>query len=129
MKITSINNQNTFKGLWGESIKTNEQKQNGKNLILANYETRVYYPFGDESIEDANKVLRENSTYKKIAEQNADTLCIKEIGTDVSIKSRLFFTAKQWMNYINNKFALSNIELELIEQNLKKLKLEKYMKA
>ena len=112
MKITSINNQNTFKGLWGESIKTNEQKQNGKNLILANYETRVYYPFGDESIEDANKVLRENSTYKKIAEQNADTLCIKEIGTDVSIKSRLFFTAKQWMNYINNKFALSNIELE-----------------
>ena len=129
MKITSINNQNAFRGLWGESIIINERKQAGKNLVFANYETKIYYPFGDESIEDVNTVMRKNTTYKRVVENGLDTLSISQTGVDVSVKQRLLFSAKQWINYINNKLSLSNVERQLIEQNLRRLKLEKYIRV
>ena len=129
MKITSINNQNSFKGLWGETVKTNEQRKLDKKIIFADYETKHYYPFGDESIEDVNKVLKENSTYKRTIKSELDSISITQTGTDVSVKQSLLFSAKQWIKYLNNKLSLSNVECKLIEQNLRKLHLEKYLKA
>ena len=51
------------------------------------------------------------------AQENGYT---KEVGTDISIKNRLFFTAKQWMKYIGNKMDVGSVERRMIEQNLKK---------
>ena len=128
MKITSINNQNTFKGLWGETIKTNEHKNLGAKEFFANYETKIYYPFGDESIETVNNVMKENTTYKKFTNNNFDKLSIYETGTDVSVKNPLLFSGKQWLKYLSNKLAIGSIERCLIEENLKRLHLEKYIK-
>ena len=77
------------------------------------------------SIENVNNILKENSTYKKILGDGFT----KEIGTDISIKNRLYFTAKQWLKYINNKMEAGSIERRMIEQNLRKLHLEKYLIA
>ena len=129
MRVTAINYQNNFKGLWGETIKTNGKSQSDSKLIFSNYETKIYYPFGDESIEDVNKVLRSNSTYQKLTENKSDNIYIKEIGTDISIKERLYFSAKQWLKYISNKLAVGSAEHSLIEQNLRNLHLEKYIRA
>ncbi len=129
MRVTAINYQNNFKGLWGETIKTKERRQSDSKLILSNYETKIYYPFGDESIEDVNRVLRTNSTYQKLTENRSDNMYIKEIGTDISIKERLYFSAKQWLKYISNKLAVGSAEYNLIEQNLKNLHLEKYIRV
>ena len=125
MRITKINIQQNFKGLWGDTIKINERKNSQKGLVISDYETKIYYPFGDESIENANNILKENSTYKKILGDGFT----KEIGTDISIKNRLYFTAKQWLKYINNKMEAGSIERRMIEQNLRKLHLEKYLIA
>ena len=125
MRITSIDNTQNFKGLWGDTIKVNGRKNNYSGLVISDYETKNYYPFGDESIECANNVLKTNSTYKKILE-NGYT---KEVGTDISIKNRLFFTAKQWMKYIGNKMDVGSVERRMIEHNLKKLHLERYLIA
>ena len=78
MRITKINIQQNFKGLWGDTIKINERKNSQKGLVISNYETKIYYPFGDESIENVNNILKENSTYKKILGDGFT----KEIGTD-----------------------------------------------
>ena len=129
MKITSIDNQRSFKGLWGETIKTNEQKLQGNKMVLANYETRLYYPFGDESIEDVNKIMKNNTTYKRIIENDSDILSIKQSGTDISVKQPLLFSAKQWFQYISNKLALGSVECRLIEENLRRLHLEKYIRV
>ena len=129
MKITSIDNQRSFKGLWGETIKTNEQKLQGNKMVLANYETRLYYPFGDESIEDVNKIMKKNTTYKRIIENESDILSITQTGTDISVKQPLLFSAKQWLQYISNKLAIGSIECRLIEENLRRLHLEKYIRV
>ena len=129
MKITSINNQNNFRGLWGESIKTQEHKNLGSKMINSDYETKIYYPFGDESIEDVNNIMKKNITYKRTIENYADTLSISQTGIDVSVKQRLLFSAKQCMKYMTNKLAIGSIEHRLIEQNLRSLHLEKYLHA
>ena len=129
MKIASIDNQRSFKGLWGETIKTNEQKLHGNKMVLANYETRLYYPFGDESIEDVNKIMKNNTTYKRIIENDSDILSIKQSGTDINVKQPLLFSAKQWFQYISNKLELGSVECRLIEENLRRLHLEKYIRV
>ena len=127
MKITSINNQNSFKGLWGDSIVTNEKKHLDKKMIHADYETKIYYPFGDEAWEEVNNVMKQNTTYRRTITNNGDLLYVSQTGTDVSVKQPLLFGAKQWINYITNKLALTKQECQLIEQNLKRLNLEKYI--
>jgi hypothetical protein len=98
-------------------------------MVLANYETRLYYPFGDESIEDVNKIMKNNTTYKRIIENDSDILSIKQSGTDISVKQPLLFSAKQWFQYISNKLALGSVECRLIEENLRRLHLEKYIRV
>jgi hypothetical protein len=129
MKITSINNQNGFKGLWGDPIVTNEKKHLDKKMIHSDYETKIYYPFGDEAWEEVNNVMKQNITYRRTITNNGDLLYVSQTGTDVSVKQPLLFGAKQWINYITNKLTLTKQECQLIEQNLKKLHLEKYIRV
>ena len=128
MKITSINNQNGFKGLWGDSIVTNEKKHLDKQIINANYETKIYYPFGDEAWEEVNNVMKQNTTYRRTITNNGDLLHVSQTGIDVSVKQPLLFGTKQWISYITNKLTLTKQECQLIEQNLKRLHLEKYIR-
>ena len=90
---------------------------------------KIYYPFGDESLENVNSVMKENTTYKRIIENGADSLYISQTGIDVRVKQPLLFCTKQWINYITNKLSIGSPEYILIEQNLKKLHLEKYLRA
>ena len=131
MKITKIDNVNTFKGLWGETIKIKESKQSILGLDVSDYETRLYHPFGDESIEDLSMVQKNNSTFKTQVSDtfNGKNSCVKKrTGTNISIQPSLLFSAKQWLLYATNKLALKEHEIRLIENNLKILHLERYLK-
>lgn len=126
MRIATLNSINT-RGLWGETLLVNNMSNSNSRVVISNYETKHYYPFGDESLEEVNNVLKENSTYKTLKEESSDVLFIKEVGTNISIKQPLLFSAKQWMKYIANKLAIGGPEYRLIEQNLKSLHLERYL--
>ena len=130
MQIRAINYTNSFKGLWGDTIKYNDRKQSLVGLEIFDYETKKYYPFGDESIEAIANIQKNNSTYNLTRNTlNNGAYVARHTGTNISIKQPLLFSAKQWFLYISNKLALGEHEIKLIENNLKNLHLEKYLKV
>ena len=77
-------------------------------------------------------IMKENTTFKITRqEEGLDEFlyCKKFEGTDVRVKPSLLFTTKQWINYITNKLVSGSVECNFIEQNLKNLHLERYLRA
>lgn len=130
MKITAVgqNNYNrAFKGLWGETIPKKGYSENSWHSDIYDYETKEYHPFADENIEALSNVQKKNSTYKT-CENPEKKNCFIHTGTNICIKAKLLFTAKQWQNYISHKMAASCPEFKFIEKNLKSLHLERYLR-
>lgn len=132
-KINSVssaqsNNAIKFQGLWGNTLKVNNQTKNTYCKHIYNYETKEYHPFADECLEDLSNIQKKNSTYKTISNE-FDNNCVIHSGTNILIKPYLLFTTKQWIAYISNKLIKESPEVKLIEKNLKQLHLERYLRA
>jgi len=128
VNIKAINQTNSFKGLWGETKKINKVTQNELHTDIYSYTNKDYYPFADEHLESLNKIIKDFSTYNTtiLDEKNIYRL---HSGTNISVKSFLYFTKKQWLKYIEGRLPIGSVELNFIEKNLKKLHLEKYLKV
>ena len=135
MKVTTIglqNNSLSYKGLWGDTIKRKEQVVKKQRLDIYDCETKVYFPFAEESLQSVHNIMKENTTFKVselVSTSDKFSYCRKYEGTDVRVNSGLLFTTKQWINYITNKLITGSVECNLIERNLKSLHLERYLRA
>ena len=140
MKINAVQNlqqnyyqkgTNSFKGLWGNSYKRNEKIYSDTDLEIYDYEKKEYFPFSDESLQSVSNLLKENTTYQKIYVDKLakeDCMCTIYKGVDISVKQPLLFSANQWKEYITNKLPTDSIDFRFIEQNLRKIHLERYLK-
>ena len=128
MKITPIIYNKSFQGLWGGTVTRKESIKNKFSYDIYDYETKEYYPFADEKLEALSDVLKKNSTYKTESSDEIEN-CLVHTGTNIHIKTSLLFTTKQWMDYISKKMIAGCPEFNLIEKNLKKLALDKYLRV
>lgn len=129
MKIiaTNVNHYNNFRGLWGDIIPQKGYSENKWSSHIYDYETKEYHPFADENFEALSNVQKKNSTYKTMLNKEIEN-CYIHTGTNISIKANLLFTAKQWLNYISHKIAVGSPEFKVIEDNLRNLHLERYLR-
>ena len=139
MKINQINSVSAnckprptnFKGLWGETISQNQLQTTATKVDIYDCQTKEYHPFADESIEETYEVLKKNSTYTTSKESYLAELAriwLKHTGTDIRIKEWLHFTAKEWANYLKNSLKNTIYQTKIIENNLKNLHLEHYLR-
>ena len=129
MKISPIAQQQnqTFKGLWGE---TNVERYmlDSTYYIYEHRKIKDYYPFLDETKDEVAEVIRKNEYFEGGLTDLVDaSSCV------VNLKESLNFTKKEWEKYLAGKLkgALDiqkRLTAELIENNLRKLKLTKYIK-
>ena len=127
--INSINN-NSFKGLWGKTVQHNDYNYSEQYDIRDDSRTREYYPFKDETQETINEVVKRNKTYKQemVDYTNPPHKSVLEsTGTDIKVMSKLEFTAYEWAKYVGNSLK-SALKVNHIENNLKKLHLEKHLR-
>ncbi len=135
MRVTAINSQNnrlSYKGLWGDTITRQEELLSKRGIDIYNCETKEYFPFCEESLQSVNDLMKANTTYRVIEENESGdkfSRCRKHEGTDIRVHGTLLFTTKQWINYITNKIVSGSVECNLIENNLRKLHLERYLRA
>ena len=130
MKVTTIQgnyHNNSFTGLWGDTKTIKESRKTKWCSDIYDYENKEYHPFADESLEALSNIQKKNSTYKTSKMTDIKD-CFVHTGTNICIKSSLLFTAKQWMNYISHKMAAGCPEFNIIENNLRKLHLERYLR-
>jgi hypothetical protein len=132
MKINAIKTKLTFQGLWGNTTNKAVKVRSDESLKIYSTEKIEYFPFSNESLEEANKVLKQNTSLdvyrdEKLAKE--DCICEKYVKKDVCIKQYLLFSSKDWLDYLNKKISNGSYMHSLIENNLKKLHLEKYLRA
>lgn len=140
MKIRAINTisrsyqtkQTNFSGLWGDTIKLKEQLTSKRQTDIYDCEIKQYYPFAEEPLQKVHDIMKKNTTYRTFESMNSaleKLPCYVHTGTDVRVKKGLLFTTKQWLNYLSKKIEAGTPEFNLIENNLKNLHLERYLRA
>ena len=125
--LINVQNRTNFKGLWGDTKKINEVSSNELSTDIYNFETKEYFPFADEHIESFRGILKD-STYTVEQIKNKENWKI-HTGLNISIKSFLLFSKKQWLDYISYKISKESIDFKFIEKNLKNMHLERYLRA
>ena len=125
--VNGIQSQTKFRGLWGDTKTCKGESALSWNSDVYDYVTKEYHPFADESLESLSKIQKQNSTYKTIGNPERANSRI-HVGTNISIKSSLLFTTKQWLNYISYKMSAGCPEFKFIENNLRDLHLERYLR-
>lgn len=129
MKVSPIAQQQnqTFKGLWGNS--TEERYMLDSSYYIYEHRTvKDYHPFLDESKKEIENVVRQKEFFNGGLVDMVDaTSC------QVRVLETLNFTKKEWEKYLAGKLkgALDinkRLTAEMIENNLKKLNLTKYIK-
>ena len=128
-----------FKGLWGVQSKINEQCdrvdfEEGCEFIERKiFTTSEYFPFADET-ENQIKAVKEqafSSSHKneiKFTKDNSFWANVLDVYNEhrAKIMPKLSFTEKQFVEY--SKSQLDKINLQKIENELKNLKLTKYLR-
>ncbi len=104
MKIGAIkgyykfNSKNTFKGLWAQTTKTSDYE--GVLSLLKVTRTSYYHPFKNESANEINQVVNDNT--KAYIEDNNNNA--RYIIHECKICTTLPFTQEQFTNYLNSGF-------------------------
>lgn len=124
MRITPINNTQSFKGLWGQS----KEAISGADDVWLHEKTKFYYPFKDETKEEIKKV--------KIAHRFTNCELWPDYGhsfvnnvVKVEAEEPLNFTKQEFQNYKKSKIGAMVPEevSNPIEKELVKLGLYKYL--
>ena len=119
MKISPINQQQTFKGLWGKTtIGDGYDSVYSWTDVLSEY-----YPFSNEKKDSIDEIVRKHSEYKQ---EMADPAVIANpfvqvYNRAVNVKERLPFSSKDFSDYTMNR--ISKAKANIIESFIKKYKL------
>ena len=126
LPINSLNYQKkttNFCGLWGKT-EYNNFTESEQYIDETKYK---YYPFRDESQNQINKIVNENSSYKE------DTPGKGLVGSPwphitssiVTVMAALPFTSKEFLNYTLNKLPITKqrlVERYLVDKGLSVIK-------
>ena len=116
MKISPINHQQTFKGLWGKTT-----FDSGYDSVYSWDDViSEYHPFKNEKKSAIDEIVKKHSVYKQDMADPAviSNPVVQVYNRKVEVKERLPFSSKDFVDYTMNR--LSKAKSEIVEQYVKK---------